>query len=411
MGRVVVLGGAGGVGSVAVEALTHLEEAEEIVVADVSENAARELVDRLGSDPRLRAASVDVMDPDGLGGLIRDADVVLNCVGPFYRYGPPALRAAIGAGVGYVDVCDDLDATRALLGMDAAAREAGVTALIGMGNSPGLANVFVRLCADDLLDEVTAVDIFHIHGGEPSEGAAVLKHRVHAMVNDVPLFVDGEFIAVRQLEASGAAHVRQVDFAGVGTYPVYPYPHPETITLPATFPGLRRATNLGVVYPLSYFEMTQDLVRAGMAGEEPIPVGDLEVAPIDVMVALLQHERPRLLAEDGVSEPGGCLRVDVAGTRDGEEHRYVCSLTSAGSGAGEGTGIPAALGAALHLRGSLGDRPGVHPPEAIVDAGEILDLAGRVVNRMSIGSGGGVPLTVEHIAPDGTCEPIPLTIG
>ncbi|MEZ5350728.1 MAG: saccharopine dehydrogenase C-terminal domain-containing protein [Microthrixaceae bacterium] len=282
-----------------------------------------------------------------------------------------------------------------------------------MGNSPGLANIFVKLCADELLDEVRTADICHIHGGEPSEGAAVLKHRIHAMVNDIPLFIDGEFISVRQLDPSGAEHVREIDFAGVGTYPAYPYPHPETITLPATIPTLERATNLGVVYPLSYFDMTQDLVRAGMSLEEAIDVGGTEVAPIDVMVALLQHERPRLLEEAGVTGPGGCLRAEVGGIKDGEQHNYICSLTSAGSGAGEGTGIPAALGAALHLRGSLGEHPGVHPPEAIVPVGEVLDLAGEVVGAMDLGGGGssGIPLTVQHTGPDGAQEIIPMTFG
>src|SRR5690606_38058477 len=143
--------------------------------------------------------------------------VVLNCVGPFYRFGPPTLAAAIDAGIGYVDICDDLSATRAMLALDADARAAGVTALIGMGNSPGLANIFVKLCAEQLLDEVTGADIMHIHGGEPDEGPAVIKHRVHAMVNDVPLFVDGEMVHVRQLGEDGAAFVRHEDFPGLGT--------------------------------------------------------------------------------------------------------------------------------------------------------------------------------------------------
>ena len=410
MGAIVVLGGAGGVGRVAVEALTHIDSVDEVVVTDLRAEAAGAVVAELGS-AKLRAAAVDVGNAGGLATLLDGADVVLNCVGPFYRFGPPTLAAAIRAGVGYVDICDDLDATRALLDMDGAARDAGVTALIGMGNSPGLANIFVKLCADQLLDEVTSADICHIHGGEPSEGAAVLKHRIHAMVGDVPLFVDGEFIEVRQLDDSGAAFVEQVDFGEVGTYPAYPYPHPETITLPTAFPTLRRATNLGVVYPLSYFEMTQDLVRAGMALEDPIPVGDVEVAPIDVMVALLQHERPRLLAEAGVTGAGGCLRVVVGGVKDGAQHTYVCTLTSAGSGAGEGTGIPAALGAALHQRGALGDRPGVHPPESIVPVGELLELAGRVVGSMRIGDGGGIPLVITHIGPDGGREVIPMSLG
>ncbi|HMX64400.1 MAG TPA: saccharopine dehydrogenase NADP-binding domain-containing protein [Microthrixaceae bacterium] len=410
MAAIVVLGGAGGVGRVAVEALTHIDSVSEVVVADRRRAEAAAVVAEL-DDPRLTAAAVDVSSPASLSSLISGAAVVLNCVGPFYRFGPPTLRAAIDAGVGYVDICDDLDATRAMLEMDGDARAAGVTALIGMGNSPGLANIFVKLCADGLLDEVTTADICHVHGGEPFEGAAVLKHRIHAMVDDVPLFIDGEQITVRQLDESGAAHVRDVDFAGVGTYPTFPYPHPETVTLPMTFPTLQRATNLGVVYPLSYFQLTQDLVRAGMASEEPVAVGDALVAPIDVMVALLQQQRPRLLAEAGVEEAGGCLHVEVGGIKDGESHSYVFSLTSRGAGAGEGTGIPAALGAALHVRGSFDGHAGVHAPEAIVPVDELLTLAADVVTAMSIGSGDGIPLTVEHVGPDGSAQILPWSFS
>lgn len=415
MGKVVVLGGAGGVGRVAVSALNLMPDVDHVVVADLNEHDSRAVVAEEGGE-KLEPVGVDVADGDALVARLGDAQVVLNCVGPFYRFGPLVLEAALRAGVGYVDICDDLDATRALLGMDEAARAAGVTALIGMGNSPGLANIFVKLCAEELLDEVTSVDICHIHGGEPDEGAGVLKHRMHAMVDDVPLFIDGEFVDVRQLDSSGAAHTREIDFAGVGVFPAYPYPHPETITLPANFPTLRRATNLGVVYPLEYFSMTQALVRAGMAGEDPIPVGEAEVRPIDVAVALLQHERPRMLAEAGVTGPGGCLRVDVAGTSGGQDHSYVFSLNAAGAGAGQGTGIPAALGAALHMRGSLPDRPGVHPPEAIVPVGELLELAGHVVGAMGLGDGdgdvsSGVPLTIEHVQPDGSREIVPMVFG
>ncbi|MEZ5098141.1 MAG: hypothetical protein R2731_19950 [Nocardioides sp.] len=106
------------------------------------------------------------------------------------------------------------------------------------------------------------------------------------MVNDVPLFLNGEFESVRQLEPSGEAHVEEVDFAGVGTFPVFPYPHPETITLPTRFPSLRHVTNRGVIFPLSYFLQTQDLVRVGLGSEAPVLVGDRDVRPVDVAIAL-----------------------------------------------------------------------------------------------------------------------------
>ncbi len=255
--KVLVLGGAGRVGH---------RIAELLVARGVGEVAR---ADRAAPTDDLQTPfiEVDVSDNHRLASVLGDHDLVVNTVGPYDRWGTIVLDAAIEAGIDYVDICDDLDATRALLDLDGAARAAGVQALVGMGSSPGIANVFVKLCAEQLLDTVTSADIMHIHGGEPSEGAAVLKHRVHAMVNDVPLFADGRFVDVRMLEASGEAFVRTEDFPGLGPHPVFPYPHPETITLPATFPSLRRATNLGVVFPLSYFRRTQDLVRAGLGGD------------------------------------------------------------------------------------------------------------------------------------------------
>jgi len=409
--KIVVLGGCGGVGSIAVRALTATDDYDEIVVADQRADDAGVFAGELAGEmerPGLRGVAVDAASRESVAEVIRGADAVLNCIGPFYRFGPPLLEAAIEAGVDYVDVCDDLDATVRQLDLDAHAREAGVTALIGMGNSPGLANVFARLCADDLLDEVESVDIMHIHGGEPDEGAGVLKHRIHAMTNDVPLFVDGEMVQVRMLEESGQRFVQETEFRDVGTYPAYPYPHPETITLPRNMAGLRRATNLGAVFPLNYFSLTMDLVRAGLGADEPLVVDGQKVAPIDVAVAHLRAQRPRLLAEAGITGPAGCLRVVVGGRKGGEPHTYVCSLSSTSEGAGEGTGIPAALGAILLHRGRVAG-PGVRPPEAAVVPAEMLALASVVVKEFP-SLGGRMPFHLEHLGPDGAREEIPFAV-
>lgn len=408
---VVVLGGGGGIGRMATAGLTQTDDAAHIVVADLSAEAAAFTVSELG-DPRLRAEQIDVTSPAALAGLLHGAAVVVNCVGPFYRFGPLVLESAINAGVDLVDVCDDLDATQNMLEMDAAARDAGIRAVIGMGNSPGLANVCVRMCADWFLDTVSGVRICHIHGGEPDEGPAVLKHRIHAMTSDVPVFTGGTFKSVRMLESSGLEYVHEEDFTGVGSFPVFPYPHPETITLPTVFPDLTEAANFGVVFPLSYFSLTRELVAAGMADEAPLTTASgVTVAPIDVMVALLRKRRPDLLAEAGIGGPAGCLKVVVTGTKDGAEHTYIASVYSDVEGAGAGTGIPAALGAILCLRGELADRPGVHPPEAIVPVSPLLELAGSVIAGLGVAGGQGLPLRLQHICPDGSVEDIPFALG
>ena len=406
MSRVVVLGGCGGVGSVAVRTLASGDFFDEIVVAEKRYEAACEMAEAL--DPkRVKAASVDVEKEDSIGKVIEGSTVVVNCIGPFYRYGPPVLKAVIASGIDYVDVCDDLDATEAMLALDDNARKAGVSALIGMGNSPGLANVLARWCADEMLAEVESVDIYHAHGGEPTEGAAVIKHRIHAMTSEIPLFVDGRFITVRMLEESGEAFVEETEFRDIGTYPVYPYPHPETITLPKHLKGIKRVTNNGVVIPLDYFRLTMDTVRLGICIEEPLTVQGSAVVPIEFAVAYIISKRPALLAAAGLKEPTGCLKVKVSGKKDGDPHTYIFSMTSKGAGAGEGTGIPAALGAIMMSEGEI-DLKGVFPPEAGVRPLDMLKLAGQVIK--GTGMGNEVPIFIEHIDGDGKKESIDFKI-
>ncbi|MFZ1542135.1 MAG: saccharopine dehydrogenase NADP-binding domain-containing protein, partial [Candidatus Microthrix parvicella] len=69
MGSIVVLGGAGGVGRVAVEALTALPDSSSIVVADARPEAVRSVIDELG-DPRLAAATVDVTNQAALASFL-----------------------------------------------------------------------------------------------------------------------------------------------------------------------------------------------------------------------------------------------------------------------------------------------------------------------------------------------------
>jgi saccharopine dehydrogenase (NAD+, L-lysine-forming) len=221
------------------------------------------------------------------------------------------------------------------------------------------------------------------------------------MTSDIPVFLDGRFVSVRMLEPSGQELVEETEFRDVGTCPVYPYPHPETITLPRHIPHLRRATNLGVVVPLSYFQLTMDMVRLGLCTEEPLRVAGHEVIPIEFAVAHILARRPRLLAEAGMVGPRGCLKVKVSGLKAGERHTYVFSISSGDMGAGEGTGIPAALGAILMRRGKIAGH-GVFPPEAAVKPLDLLGLAGDAVKKLKTGADARVPIHLEHIKPDGT---------
>jgi saccharopine dehydrogenase-like NADP-dependent oxidoreductase len=403
MSKVTILGGCGAVGSVATETIVSSNVFSQIVVADMDMAKANKLVKRLGAKG-LSAVRLDADDPASIKKVIAGSAVVLNCVGPFYKYGPIILKAVIEAKLNYVDVCDDFDATEKLLAMDDKAKKAGIAALIGMGSSPGIANVLVRFCADSLLDQVEAVDIYHAHGGEPLEGAAVVKHRIHSMEAGIPVFLDGKFTTVKLFEDSGKALEEECEFQDVGKYSVYAYPHPETITLPKHLKGVKRVTNLGLVLPPAYAELIKGVVRLGIISDKPIVVQGQKVIPLEFAVAYILSQRPRLTKEAGLNQPMGCLKIVVKGHKNGEKNTYVFSMSSRGQGMGEGTGVPVALGGILMATGRIKEK-GVLPPESCVNPLELLDLA---KTKISLGGKSGLPIVIEHIDKSGKSQKLNL---
>jgi len=393
MSQITVFGGAGHVGSVAVQLLMTSEQFSKIIIADSDKTRAEQLIEKSGGSSILSFIETDANRPETLKKALAGSSVVLNCIGPFYKYGPTILHTVLESKINYIDVCDDFDATEKLLAMDEMARDAGVSALIGMGSSPGVANVLVRLAADALLDAIDSVDIYHAHGGEPDEGAAVVKHRIHSMMIDVPVFLNGKLTTVKLFEESGRALEEMADFPDVGTYPVYAYPHPETITLPRFIQGVTRVTNLGIVLPPAYAELIKGMVRLGVTGEEPIRVNGQDVVPLEFAVAFILSQRPRLMKEAGLTEPVGCLKIVVKGQKDSNPLTYTFSMSSRGRGMGEGTGIPAALGALLMANGSI-RRTGVFPPEGGINPIDLLQTANQFVK---LGEKRGIPIAVERI--------------
>jgi saccharopine dehydrogenase (NAD+, L-lysine-forming) len=371
--RVTVLGGCGAVGSVAVKTLVQSDDFSHVVIADMNIEKADQMAAALGGD-KVTATACNAHDVQSVRDAIRGSNVVLNCVGPFYLTVKPILAAVIESRINYVDICDDVDVTLDILqNMDPQAREAGITALIGMGSSPGLTNIVARYAADVLLDGVDSVDIFHTHGGEPTEGAGVIAHRFHCMSIPIPMYLGGKLQYVDFFSADGIALRQKFDFPYIGESTIYPYPHPEQITLPRHI-KLQRVTNKGSVLPEAYYNLTRDLCLLGLASTAPVDVKGRMVVPRDFAIAYIIRERERILKETGFGEQRGCVSVIVKGIKDGEKVEYHFHMASTHQALGEGTGIPAAMGAILMQRGQVQGK-GILPPEACINPADFLPFA------------------------------------
>jgi saccharopine dehydrogenase (NAD+, L-lysine-forming) len=376
MSKVTVLGGCGAVGSVAVKTLAAQNRFSRIRIGDVNMAKARAIMDEIGSK-KVSAVRVNAEDPASVKKAIKGSDIVLNCVGPFYKSVKAILGVVIDERINYVDICDDVDVTLDILKMDKAAKKAGITALIGMGASPGITNLFAKLVADTLLDETESVDIFHTHGGEPIEGAGVIGHRLHCMTIDIPMFLEGRLKYVKYFGEDGIALRQTFDFPIVGkNIPLYPYPHPEQVTLPK-YIKVKQVTNKGSVLPIEYYELTGNICKLGLSSKEPIEVMGKSVVPYDFAIAYIIRERDRILKRTKFGTQRGAMAVVVKGKKDGKREEYRVHMASEGAALGEGTGVPAAMGVILMDQGKIRAK-GVLPPEGCVDPNDIIHLRSKM---------------------------------
>jgi saccharopine dehydrogenase (NAD+, L-lysine-forming) len=408
MSTVIVLGGCGAVGSVVVKTLADQELFSRIIIGDINQQRAREIAASIRPD-KISATYVDAENPQSIKSAIQGCDLVVNCIGPFYKTVKTVLKTVIEANINYVDVCDDVDVTLEILDLDSAAKQAGITALIGMGSSPGATNILAKFAADNLLDETDAVDIFHAHGGEPFEGEGVIGHRFHCMRIDIPMYLDGCLKYVKFFEKDGIELRRTFNFPALGdNIPVFPYPHPEQVTLPK-YIRLKQVTNRGTVLPNEYYNLTKDICKIGLNSKEPLQVKGQTIIPYDFAVAYIIQQRERILKETNFGQQRGCCSVVVRGKKDGKKLEYRFHMASQSQALGEGTGIPAAMGAILMQQGKITQK-GVFPPEGCVNPMDFIDLITRIMkldkNKKGTDSFSGV--IVQKVDEDGKIETIDI---
>ncbi len=146
----IVLIGAGAVGSVAAARLVDVREVDELVLADVVGERSKALADRLGSR-KVRAATM--ASGQDLGSLITGADLAVNAAHASLDL--PLMEACLDVGASFMDLSS---VPLQQFPYDEKFRKAGIVALLGAGEDPGLGNVLARAAADRL-DKVDSIRI------------------------------------------------------------------------------------------------------------------------------------------------------------------------------------------------------------------------------------------------------------
>src|SRR5690349_11425378 len=130
MARPIVLFGATGyTGRLVAEALA--KRGARPLLAARNESAVKQMAEELGG---LDSAVADVTRPETLRELVDEYTVLVTTVGPFLRFGGPAVQTAMDAGAVYLDSTGEPPFIREVFEQrDAPARASGATLITAFG--------------------------------------------------------------------------------------------------------------------------------------------------------------------------------------------------------------------------------------------------------------------------------------
>jgi len=352
--KILALGGCGQEGKTAVIDMINSEQVEKVVIGDINIAGANAFQAELASD-KVSTLELDVNDREKLCAAMREVDVVANFVGPYYRFGLPILSAAIDSGVHYVDICDDYDATADLLALNEKAEEAGITAIIGLGASPGVTNMAARLGADrlDQVDEIAIKWIVSVTDVEELGASAALDHGLHIMDGKVPQYLNGAWVDVL-----ATSEPEQMTFPVIGSTPVYYVGHSEPVTLPRYIKGVKNVTCKGGCPGVD--DLLPVMSAIGLTSNDPVEIDGQPVSPRAVAMQLLGRLP---MDEKLLPPPVSAFFVNVRGNKDGAacEHSFMYRGRMS-----DWTGTPAAIGAVMLGQGEALTL-GVLAPEGCLD--------------------------------------------
>src|SRR6476619_4965121 len=320
----ILLVGAGGVGT-AFARIAARRPFAELVIADYDLGRAQRAA---AARDGYRAVQLDARDEQAAAGLLRQhrCDVLMNATDP--RFVMPLFRAALQAGVHYLDMAMSLSyphpdepyrQTGVKLGDEQFAlapewEQSGKLALAGMGVEPGLSDVFARYAADHLFSEIDELGVrdganLEVAGYEFAPSFSIWTTIEECLNPPVIYEKDRGWFTT---EPFSEAEV--FDFPeGIGPVECVNVEHEEVLLMPRWVEAKRATFKYGLGE--EFIEVLKTLHKLGLDKTDKVRASGVEVSPRDVVAACLPD--PATLGDAMTGKT--CAGLFVTGTgKDGQ---------------------------------------------------------------------------------------------
>jgi saccharopine dehydrogenase (NAD+, L-lysine-forming) len=365
MGKVLVIG-AGGVGTVVVHKMASLPDVfTKIMLASRTKSKCDAIAKRIGSD-RIKTEQIDADNVPDLCGLIKsfNPEIVVNVALPYQDL--HIMDACLAEKVAYLDTAnyEPLEEAKFEYSWQWAYqdkyKEAGITAILGCGFDPGVTSIFTAYAAKHHFNEIHYLDIVDCNAGDHGKAFATNFNpeiNIREVTQKGKYWENGNWVYTKPHEIH-----KPLTYPGIGPKESYLIYHEELESLAKNFPTLKRA-RFWMTFGQEYLTHLRVIQNIGMAGIEPVMFDGREIIPIQFLKAVLPDP-----GELGVNYTGhtsiGCR---IKGIKDGRDKTYYiynnCSHEAAYKETGAQavsftTGVPAAIGAMMYLKG-IWKKPGV----------------------------------------------------
>lgn len=352
---------------------------KDVTICDYDFAKAKEVADRLG----IKALKCDVSDHDALISIIKGADVVLNCVQ--YNWNIDIMRACLIVGAHYIDLGGLFHVTKKQFDLHEEFKDAGLTAVLGMGSTPGTMNVMAGYAASrlDTVREAHAIcacgDFTRTEAiiGIPYSLLTVMEE--HTM--DPWILKDGKLQPV-----PAGSGKEMIPFSEpIGLAEAFYCIHSEPAQFARSFKekGIQEAS-FKLSLPKEFEERIRFLADLGFSSEEPLEVGGQQVNPLRTMVGVVNRYLSRYDdSNDGELNDSDVLRAVVRGTKDGVEKEVIVESvirTSEKWGFMAGaldTGVPPSIVAQMICNGQITERGALAGEQCVPPIPYFKELAKR----------------------------------
>ena len=294
--------GAGGVGASMASIAETRSFFDSFVLADISRERALQAVAELDDPGKFSAEVVDAGNIFELVALIEKvkADVVVNACDP--RFNEAIFEACYRAKCSYVDMAMNLSTPHPTnpynevgtpLGADQLSanelwKERGILALVGMGVEPGLSDIFARYAADHLFDEIHEIGVrdgsnLSIDGFDFAPTFSIWT-TIEECLN--PPVVWEKNRGLYTTDCFSEPEVFHFP-AGIGPVECVNVEHEEVILIPREVDCERVTFKYGL--GAEFIDWLKTFAYLGLDSTDKVRVGDVSVAPRDVLAAVLPN--------------------------------------------------------------------------------------------------------------------------